>query len=119
MSGTKIDADLLGREVLDVSCDRIGELSALYVDADTRAVLFAGVAMIRRGRRRTVFVPMDDALVETASVTLRCPKELIRRAPYVRPGESMPGDLEAGLYAHYEVGYVAPNAVGRRLARFC
>jgi hypothetical protein len=114
-----LDADLLGREVFDVCGERIGQVSELYADTATGQASFAGVSMIRRGRRRTVYVPLDDAQIAPSSVTVRCDRELVRRAPYVRPGENMPGGIEAGLYAHYEVGYIAPDAVGRRLVRFC
>ena len=114
-----LDPDLLGREVFDACGERIGQVSALYADTTTGEASFAGVEMIRRGRRRTVFVPLDDARIAPASVTVRCEKELIRRAPYVRPGENLPGSIEPGLYAHYEVGYIASGSAGRRLVRFC
>lgn len=99
------EADVVGRVVLDAGGERIGHVSTLYVDTDTDVVSFAGVAMLRRGRRREVFVPLYDATLGTASITVRCGKELARRAPSVRPGELLPAEAEAALFAHYEIPY--------------
>jgi hypothetical protein len=83
MSGTGFTADIVGRAVLDPGGEGIGQLIDLYADTETGAVSFAGVAMIRRGRRRLVFV--SHASIGPASVTVKCGKELARRAPSVRP----------------------------------
>ena len=85
MSGTGFTADIVGRAVLDPGGEGIGQLIDLYADTETGEVSFAGVAMIRRGRRRLVFVSLTDARIGPASVTVKCGKELARRAPSVRP----------------------------------
>jgi hypothetical protein len=108
------DADVVGREVLDAGGEHIGQVSSLYRDADTGEVSFAGVAMLRRGRRRVVFVPLDDALLSRASITVRCGKQLARRAPSVRPGEMLGAEAEADLFAHYEIAYLPAEAADRR-----
>jgi len=57
---------------------------------------FAGVAVIRRGRRRIVFVPLRGATLRPASITVTCGKLLARRAPSVRPGKTLPGRCGGG-----------------------
>lgn len=108
MGATKYERDVVGRIVLDAGGERIGQVSSLYLDTDTNEVSFAGVAMTRLGRRRVVFVPLDDATMSNAAITVRCGKELARRAPSARPGEVLPVDAEAALFAHYEIPY-APS----------
>ncbi|HZC73005.1 MAG TPA: PRC-barrel domain-containing protein [Jatrophihabitans sp.] len=115
MSGTGFTADIVGRAVFDPGGERIGQLVDLYADTETGAVSFAGVAMIRRGRRRLVFVSLTDASIEPASVTVKCGKELARRAPYVRPGQTLPADTEPALFAHYDIPYQSPQTQERRL----
>jgi hypothetical protein len=119
MGAAGYESDVVGRVVLDAGGKRIGEVSSLYVDTDTNELSFAGVAMSRRGRRRVVFVPLDDATLGTASITVRCGKELARRAPSVRPGEVLPVDAEAALFAHYEIPYAPSDAQpGHRLTPY-
>jgi hypothetical protein len=81
MPSSGFSSDLLGHTVLDAARERIGQLASLYDDVDTGDTCFGGVAMIRRGRRRIVFVPLVDATIGPASVTVRCGKDRARRAP--------------------------------------
>jgi hypothetical protein len=83
MSAAGFDAGVVGRTVRDAASDRIGQVSWLYLD--TGVVAFAGVAMIRRGRWRIVFVPLRDATLRPASITVTCGKLPAGRAPSVRP----------------------------------
>jgi hypothetical protein len=110
------DAGVVGRPVLDAAGERIGQVSTLYVDVATGTVSFAGVTMIRRGRRRIVLVPLAGATLRDASITVSCGRQLARRAPSVRPGEALSADAEAGLFAHFDMPYRSglPTA-GRRL----
>lgn len=106
MSAAGFDTGVIGRVVLDAGGERIGQVSTLYLDLASGLVSFAGVAMIRRGRRRIVFVPLADATIGRASITVTCDKMLARRAPSVRPGETLPADAEADLFAHYDMPYL-------------
>ena len=115
MSGTGFTADIVGRAVFDVGGERIDQLIDLYADTETGAVSFAGVAMIRRGGRRLVFVSRTDASIGAASVTVKCGKELARRAPSVRRGQTLPADAEPALFAHYDIPYLSPPTNTRRL----
>jgi len=119
VNSSEFTTDIVGRKVLDARGERIGQLASLYLDTDTGAVSFAGVAMLRHGRRRLVFVPLADATVAPSSVTVKCGKELARRSPSVRPGHSLPAEAEPALFAHYDLAYApagSPRRSGRRLA---
>lgn len=96
---------LVGRDVLDAAGQRLGRVDSLYRDLDAPDLVFAAVAMIRRGRRRLVFVPLTGAIIKPESVSLRCGALLARRAPQVRPGSGLPVELEADLYRHYDIAY--------------
>jgi hypothetical protein len=114
-----LDADLIGRAVLDAAGDRIGNVSTLYVDADTGDVSFAGVTLIRRLRRRIVFVPLIGATLRRASITVRCGKQLARRATCVRHGQTLSAEGEAALFAHYDMPYEPRGGHRvRRLSRY-
>jgi len=108
--------ELVGRDVVDAIGQRIGRLESVYRDVEDQAVFFAAVAMLRRGRRRLVFVPLVDATIGPASVTLRCGALLARRAPQTRPGDLFPRELEADLYRHYDLPY-RPRTNGRARLR--
>ncbi len=101
--------------MLDAAGARLGQLTALYADADTGSMVFGGVAMLRRGRRRTVFVPLDSARLRASTITLRCGGQLVRRAPNVQVGRDLPADSEPDLYAHYDMAYLPSTTASRRL----
>ena len=118
MTVTDIDADTVGRSVLDARGERIGQLADLYSDVRSGAVTFGGVAMMRHGRRRVVFVCLADATVGPDSVTVKCGKDLARRAPSVRPGQALPLDAEQELFAHYDMPCPSADGTGHRLAPY-
>jgi hypothetical protein len=105
MDAAEPDPDLVGRKVIDAGGRRMGRLDGLYRDVDDPTVFFAAVAMIRRGRRRLVFVPLSGAKIDRTSIRLRCGGLLARRAPQTRPGRELPVELEADLYQHYDIPY--------------
>ena len=100
-----VSADLLGRAVFDAAGQRIGRVHSLYRDRVADTVSFAAIEMLRRGRRRHVYVSLLDATVEPESITLRCGSQLARRAPQTRPGQSFTSDREGDLYRHFEIPY--------------
>ena len=107
---------MLGRAVFDGLGERLGNLAALFSDTDTDAIAFASVAMLRRGRRRLVFVPLVGARIEPDAITLRCGKQLVCRAPSVQAGHPLPADVEPTLFAHYDLPYTPATGAARRLA---
>ena len=116
---------LIGWPVQDGLRHRLGHLASLYIDVDAEApterapgiaaqeVRFAGVAMIRRGRRRIVFVSLVGAKLESDCITLACGGQLVRTAPNVQVGRPLTADVEPALFAHYDVRY-RPSAGGAR-----
>lgn len=115
MDAADLTPDLVGRDVFDAAGQRIGRLDSLYRDLSNTAVNFAAVAMMRRGRRRLVFVPLVDATVGPSSVMLRCGAQLARRAPQTRPGRPLPAGLELDLYRHYDIPYLPGENGAARL----
>jgi sporulation protein YlmC with PRC-barrel domain len=108
-------SDLLGRHVFDAAGQRIGRVDGLYRDITSSTISFAAVSMIRRGRRRLVFVSLVDATIDPTSVTLRCGAQLARRAPQTRPGQELTESLEGDLYRHYEIPYQRLESGAARL----
>ena len=117
MSTAELNNDIVGRDVFDARGERLGRLDSLYRDRDNVAVCFGAVAMLRRGRRRLVYMPLVDATIAPDSVTLRCGAELARRAPQTRPGQRLPADAELGLYNHFDIPFRPTPTPGRRLQR--
>lgn len=115
MSSTGFTSDIVGHTIFDASGQRIGQIVDLYADSETGAVSFAGVVTLRRGRRRKVFVSLTDASLGPASVTVKCGRELARRAPFVRPGQTLPADAEPRLFAHYDLPHPAEHTTRRWL----
>lgn len=115
MTDHELSDQVIGRTLYAASGNRLGRLVKLYDDTDTGDITFGAVAMIRRGRRRIVFVPLTGATIEATSVTVRCGEQLARRAPSIRPGQTLPADSEATLFAHYDLPYHLARHGQRRL----
>lgn len=116
---------MIGWPVQDGLRIRLGHLASLYVDveaeggpggaAESQTACFAGVAMLRRGRRRIVFVSLAGATVESDCITLACGGRLVRAGPNVQVGRPLPADAEPALFAHYGLRYSSPSEGVRRL----
>lgn len=115
MDASELTPDLVGRDVLDAAGQRIGRLDSLYRDHEDPAICFAAVAMIRRGRRRLVYVSLVAARLDPTSITVQCGALLARRAPQTRPGRELPVELEADLYRHYDIPYQSRDGAPARL----
>ena len=106
---------MIGYTVVDAAERPLGTLVVLYADAESGEVVFGGIAMIRRGRRRTVFLPLDSARIDGQIITVRCGGQLVRRAPATQSGRPLPADSEPDLFAHYDMTYTTPSSASRRL----
>lgn len=93
----------------------IGRLVDVCADIESGAVLFAGVAMVRRARRRLVFVSLAGARVGRKSFTVQCGRDLARHAPSTRPGQTRPADAEPELFAQYDIPYPSLDSPRARL----
>jgi hypothetical protein len=115
MDASELTPDLVGRDVIDAAGQRIGRLDRLYRDIQDPAICFAAVAMIRRGRRRLVYVSLVAARLDPTSITVQCGALLARRAPQTRPGRELPVEREADLYRHYDIPYPSRDGGPTRL----
>lgn len=115
---------MIGWPVQDGLHHRLGQLASLYVDVDaeeapggeeTGTACFAGVAMLRRGRRRIVFVSLAGASVESDCITLASGGQLVRTGPNVQVGRPLRADVEQALFTHYGLRYSPPSDGARRL----
>ena len=60
MDAADTTSELVGRDVLDVAGQRLGRVDSLYRDLDAPDLVFAEVAMIRRGpERRDIVVVIN------------------------------------------------------------
>ena len=105
MDATELSRELLGRDVQDAARRHIGRIESLYRDQDDSSVCFARITITRHGRRRLVFAPLIDATTSRAAVTVRCGAQLARSAPRIRSTQEPLAEVEAALYAYYELTY--------------
>ena len=106
-----------GHDVVDDEDRRIGALESVYVDTRTDLPFFATVTVGLPGRRRLVFVPLQDATVGPAYLRVRHPKALVKDAPSIDTDGELPATEEEAVFRHYGLEF-QPGAGGeRRLAR--
>lgn len=106
-----------GHDVKDEDGSKIGELEAIYVDTATDLPSFATVQVGMPGRRRLVFVPLEEARVGPDYLRVAFAKKLVKDAPSIATDGELPAADEEAIFAHYERQYT-PGAGGeRRLAR--
>lgn len=104
-------------DVVDPDGKRIGKLEAVYVDTATDEPSFASVLTGMPGRRRLVFVPLDNAVVGPGQLKVSHPRKLVKDAPSIDTDGELSAEEEPGLFEHYGIAY-RPGASGeRRLAR--
>jgi PRC-barrel domain len=106
-----------GKDLVDVSGERIGKLEAVYVDVETDEPMFGTVKEGLIGRHLT-FVPLGEVTIGPDNLQVAVSKELVREAPNLEMhGEELSQADESSLYHHYQLNYVAPETEsGRRLA---
>jgi hypothetical protein len=106
-------------DVVDPDGKKIGTLESIYVNTATDEPSFATVTVGGGvfGRRRLVFVPLDDALVGPGYLQVAYAKSVVKNAPAIDTDGVLPAEQEPEVFAHYQLAYV-PGAGGeRRLAR--
>lgn len=106
--------DWAGRDVIDLSGDKVGSLEGIYFDTTSDEPAFASVQIGIIGRHRLVFVPLAGAVVAPTYVKVTAAKKLIRDAPAIDTDGELTKDDEPELFAHYGLPYV-PGAGGERL----
>ncbi|MGP4022770.1 PRC-barrel domain-containing protein [Actinomadura sp. 3N407] len=105
-----------GREVIDESGSKVGQLEAIYVDTATDQPSFATIKTGLPTRQRLVFAPLSGATVGPEHLRVARAKKQIKNAPAISTdGELLAGDEQA-VFDYYDMPYrAAPDE--RRLAR--
>ena len=107
-----------GRELIDLTGERIGKLEEVYFDIETDEPQFGTVKEGFLGRHLT-FVPLTGLTIGPDNLQIPVTAEQVKNAPNIalQGGELSQSD-ESALYHHYELNYTPPdNKSGRRLAR--
>lgn len=99
--GSRIEEQLLGREVIDPHGYKIGTIDALFVHGETDVPNWARVEMGILGASSSL-VPLQDAQEVGDEVRLVYEKEHVKAAPDVEPEGDELSDEEADrLHGHY------------------
>jgi hypothetical protein len=105
------------QDVVDLKRRKIGMLEAIYVDTATDEPAMATVRTGLLGRKRLVFVPVDEAVLGPGYVQVPYDKGQVRKAPAIGTDDVLPAEEEEAIFRHYDMTY-QPGANGeRRLAR--
>ncbi|MCM2391353.1 PRC-barrel domain-containing protein [Streptomyces albipurpureus] len=109
--------DWRNHDVVDAGGHKIGMLEAIYVNTSSDQPAMATVQVGLPGRRRLVFVPLDDATVGPDYVKVAQDRSLVKRCPSIGPDDVLPAGDEPAVFEHYGIAY-QPGANGeRQLAR--
>jgi len=91
-----------GRDVLDSSGDRLGDVREIYLDRDTGRPEWVLVEVTDDQPR---FVPLADASVEASAIRVAHTASVVRAAPTIGPEAHIDNDQERKLYEHYGIRY--------------
>ena len=106
-----------GHAVVDAGGHKVGTLEAIYVDTRTDEPSFATVTVGLPTRHRLVFVPLAGATVGPEYVKVAYDRQQVKEAPSIGTDGELRADAEAGVFAHYSLGYELGSGGERRLAR--
>ena len=93
----------LNRTVIDPSGTKVGTVTDVYVDDDTKQPDWLAISTGMFGTKVS-FVPLDGARVDNDDVIVAYDKETIKDAPRVEADGALSVDEEQELYAHYGRG---------------
>jgi PRC-barrel domain len=90
----------IGSRLDEIGGATVGRVEGAYVDVETEAPVWLLVKVGRFGRRS--LVPARDAVAGAGHVWVPYPRDLLRGAPRVEPGEPLDLERERELSRHYE-----------------
>jgi PRC-barrel domain len=90
----------VGSRLDEIGGATVGKIEGAYVDTETGAPVWLLVKVGRFGRRS--LVPARDAVAGAGHVWVPYPRDLLRGAPRVEPGEPLDIERERELSSHYE-----------------
>jgi hypothetical protein len=95
-----------GRTMVDVSGDKIGTISDIYVEDEADEPVFALVDTGLFGTQST-FVPLEGAERRNEEVSVPYQKERVKDAPRAGRDDALTPEQEAELYTYYGIAYVS------------
>ena len=111
-------AEWRGKQLVDLTGDKIGKLEDVYVDVETDEPIFGTV---KEGlvNRHLTFVPLAGLTIGPDSLQVVVSKEQVEGAPDIASeDEELSQTDESMLYHYYQLNYTPPaTQSGRRLAR--
>lgn len=109
--------DWQGEDVVDVNGAKIGSFEETYFDNTTEQPVFATIRIGIPGRRKFVFVPLNDARVSPGHVRVQWEKNSVKDAPYLEQDGELTGEQEPAIFDHYSFEYRRGATGERRLGR--
>jgi sporulation protein YlmC with PRC-barrel domain len=109
--------DWRGKEVLDPSGEKVGEVLDVYFDVETDEPRFL---CVRAGwlRHHAVLIPVGGVTVSPDHLTVAVTKAAAEKAPAMELGGELSAEFEEKLFGYYALDYRrAQTPGGRRLVR--
>lgn len=94
----------IGAELAEMSGSSIGQVQALYVDADSGQPAWLVARLGRRRRARVVAVPVSSCAGAPFGVWVAQEGDAIRSAPVVDPTRPLRREHELMICAHFGIG---------------
>jgi hypothetical protein len=91
----------VGARLDEIGGGRVGKLEGVYVDHRSGAPAWLLARMGRFGRH--TLVPVGDAVAGVGRVWVPYPRELLRGAPRIEPGDELDLEREQELSRHYGI----------------
>jgi len=104
--------DWIGAELADLGGASVGQVQALYVDADSGEPAWVVARLGRRRRARVVALPASTCAGAPFGVWAAQEADAIRSAPVVDPTRPLRREHELTICAHFGIG----EKVGRAAA---
>ena len=109
MTNTTNTSDLrtwVGRNAVDREGNKIGTVSEVYADDQTRQPEWLAIKTGLFGTHMS-FVPLEGANVRGDDVVVAYDKDTVKDAPHVEPDEHLTPAEEQRLYRHYQGSYIS------------
>ena len=102
MITTDVIERMIGSDALDTGSDRIGEISQVYLDADSSRPTWVSVRLgLLSGAE--VLVPLDGAEWDERALHTTVDRDVAREAPRMEQDEPLTEREQERLYTHYGI----------------
>jgi uncharacterized protein (TIGR02271 family) len=93
-----------GAELRNNDDDKLGTIEEIYLDTDSQEPEWALITTGMFGTKQS-FVPLRDASLSDAGITVPFDKATVKDAPKIDPDGELSRDEESSLYRHYGLQY--------------